>query len=85
MEVYDILHGNIIIDDLAKRIIETDEFQRLRYIKQLGCCNYIFPSAVHTRFEHSLGVYHLAKKYDRKAQGGPVQSYRKTQPFHLHT
>lgn len=63
MEVYDIIHGNIIIDPLAKRIIDTEEFQRLRNIKQLGCCNYIFPSATHTRFEHSLGVYHLAKRY----------------------
>ena len=63
MEIYDFIHGNIIIDDLAKRIINTEEFQRLRSIKQLGCCNYVFPSAVHTRFEHSLGVYHLAKKY----------------------
>tara|TARA_B100001094_G_scaffold333003_1_gene407832 strand:+ start:4264 stop:5448 length:1185 start_codon:yes stop_codon:yes gene_type:complete len=63
MEVYDIIHGYINIDPLAKRIIETEEFQRLREIKQLGCCNQVFPSAIHTRFEHSLGVYHLAKKY----------------------
>tara|TARA_Y100000389_G_C17454670_1_gene517275 strand:- start:1303 stop:2631 length:1329 start_codon:yes stop_codon:yes gene_type:complete len=63
MDIYDIIHGNINIDPLAKRIIDTDEFQRLRNIKQLGCCNYVFPSATHTRFEHSLGVYHLAKKY----------------------
>jgi len=63
MEVYDIIHGNITIDPLAKRIIDTEEFQRLRNIKQLGCCNYVFPSASHTRFEHSIGVYHLACKY----------------------
>ncbi len=63
MEVYDIIHGNISIDPLAKRIIDTEEFQRLRNIKQLGCCNYVFPSASHTRFEHSIGVYHLACKY----------------------
>tara|TARA_Y100000996_G_scaffold415403_1_gene409872 strand:- start:2304 stop:3467 length:1164 start_codon:yes stop_codon:yes gene_type:complete len=63
MEVYDIIHGNISIDPLAKRIIDTEEFQRLRSIKQLGCCNYVFPSASHTRFEHSIGVYHLACKY----------------------
>ena len=63
MEIYDIIHGNIIIDPLAKRIIDTEEFQRLRNIKQLGCCNYIFPSATHTRFEHSIGVYYLAKKF----------------------
>jgi HD superfamily phosphohydrolase len=63
MEIYDIIHGNIKICPIAKRIIDTDEFQRLRNIKQLGCCNYIFPSATHTRFEHSIGVYYLAGKY----------------------
>lgn len=61
--IYDIVHGNITIDIWAKRIIDTEEFQRLRNIKQLGCCNYVFPSATHTRFEHSIGVYHLAKIY----------------------
>jgi len=61
--IYDIVHGNINIDKWAKRIIDTEEFQRLRSIKQLGCCNYVFPSATHTRFEHSIGVYHLAKIY----------------------
>ena len=63
MEIYDIIHGNIVIDPLAKRIIDTEEFQRLRNIKQLGCCNFVFPGTVHTRFEHSIGVYYLAKKY----------------------
>ena len=63
MEIYDIIHGNIVIEELAQKIIDTEEFQRLRNIKQLGCCNFVFPGAVHTRFEHSIGVYHLAKKY----------------------
>ena len=63
MEIYDPIHGDIIIDPLAKRIIDTEEFQRLRYIKQLGCCYHVFPGACHNRFEHSLGVYHLAKEY----------------------
>lgn len=63
MEIYDIIHGTINIDLSTCKIIDTVEFQRLRNIKQLGCCNYVFPSATHTRFEHSLGVYHLACKY----------------------
>lgn len=63
MEVYDIIHGSIQICPLAKKIIDTFEFQRLRNIKQLGCCNYVFPSSTHTRFEHSIGVYYLARKY----------------------
>jgi len=63
MEIFDIIHGNIEVCDMGKKIIDTTEFQRLRKIKQLGCCYLVFPSAVHTRFEHSVGVYHLAKEY----------------------
>ena len=63
MEIYDNIHGSIQLCPTAKCIIDTPEFQRLRKIKQLGCCYLVFPSAVHTRFEHSIGVYHLAKEY----------------------
>jgi len=63
IDIFDPLHGSIEIDPTAKRIIDTPEFQRLRNIKQLGCCYYVFPGACHNRFEHSLGVYHLAKEY----------------------
>ena len=61
--LYDIIHGNISLCETSKKIIDTIEFQRLREIKQLGCCYLVFPCAVHTRFEHSIGVYHLAKQY----------------------
>tara|TARA_Y100000389_G_scaffold190142_1_gene214676 strand:+ start:415 stop:1611 length:1197 start_codon:yes stop_codon:yes gene_type:complete len=63
MELYDPIHGLITVSPLAKKIIDTEEFQRLRNIKQLGCCYYVFPGASHNRFEHSIGVYHLANKY----------------------
>lgn len=53
------IHGFIRVSSVALKIIDTSEFQRMRNIKQLACCNYVFPSATHTRFEHSLGVYHL--------------------------
>ena len=58
--IFDIIHGFIEVDDLTLSIIDTPEFQRLRQIKQLGAIHYVFPSANHTRFEHSLGVYYLA-------------------------
>lgn len=43
-------------------IVHTSPFQKLAGIKQLGPTYLIYPGATHTRFNHSLGVYHLAKR-----------------------
>ncbi|XP_040186533.1 deoxynucleoside triphosphate triphosphohydrolase SAMHD1 [Rana temporaria] len=61
MKVFnDPIHGHIEMHPLLVRIIDTPQFQRLRYIKQLGGCYYVFAGASHNRFEHSIGVGHLA-------------------------
>lgn len=57
--IKDNLYGFIEITPLALKIIDSKEFQRLRFIKQLGISHYVFPSAHHSRFEHSIGVYNL--------------------------
>ena len=59
--IYDPIHGFIKITPLMQKIIDTSEFQRLRDLKQLGATYYVYPSATHTRFEHSIGVSHLAE------------------------
>ena len=64
--VKDILYGFIEITPLALKIIDTLEFQRLRFIKQLGLTYFVYPSAQHTRFEHSIGVYHLTNTFLKK-------------------
>lgn len=61
-EIFDQIHGYIKITKLAQIFIHTVQFQRLRYLHQLGTCHYVFPSATHTRFEHSVGTYFLAGK-----------------------
>ncbi|XP_042563449.1 deoxynucleoside triphosphate triphosphohydrolase SAMHD1-like [Clupea harengus] len=63
MKVFnDPIHGHIEMHPLLVHIIDTPQFQRLRYIKQLGGAYLVFPGASHTRFEHSLGVGYLAGK-----------------------
>ena len=56
------VHGDIEISDTAITIIDTWEFQRLRQINQTGLAKFVFPGAVTTRFEHSLGTYYLTGK-----------------------
>ncbi|XP_047673908.1 deoxynucleoside triphosphate triphosphohydrolase SAMHD1-like isoform X2 [Tachysurus fulvidraco] len=56
----DSVHGHIRLHPLLVKIIDTPEFQRLRKIKQLGGGYFVFPGASHNRFEHSIGVAHLA-------------------------
>lgn len=58
--INDPVHGFISIpSDLALRLIEHPYFQRLRNIKQLGLSHIVYPGAVHTRFQHTLGAMHL--------------------------
>ena len=55
----DVIHGMITTTVISQLIIDSKIFNRLRYLKQLGCMHFVFPSANHTRFEHSLGTYYL--------------------------
>ena len=58
--IFDPIHGYIRLCQKSIKIISTPEFQRLRDIKQVGPCYHVFPGASHNRFEHSIGVSHLA-------------------------
>lgn len=60
-QIKDPVYGYIDIDDFYIPLIDTAEFQRLRNIRQTGY-QALYPSALHNRFVHSIGVYHLGKK-----------------------
>lgn len=56
------IHGYVHFEDELMQIINTEEFQRLKNIRQLAAVHHVYPCATHTRFEHSIGVAHLAEK-----------------------
>ena len=60
--IRDPLWNNVRVDALAMELIDTPPFQRLRYVRQLGWVYLVYPGATHTRFEHAVGAYHLARR-----------------------
>jgi HD superfamily phosphohydrolase len=76
--IRDPLWSTIRLDPTAVRIVDTAEFQRLRYIRQLGLAHLVYPGATHTRFDHALGVYHLTRtalRHLRERGGVPPEAW----------
>ncbi|CAN7985710.1 unnamed protein product, partial [Ixodes hexagonus] len=59
---WDPVHGQVSLHPVSVAIVDTPEFQRLRDIRQMGVAHYLYHGATHTRFEHSLGTAHLARR-----------------------
>lgn len=72
--IKDPLYGYIEIEDKYIVLIDSAEFQRLRNIRQTGYAS-LYPSALHNRFVHSLGVFHLGKKAFRHFRENISQQY----------
>lgn len=70
MEIRDVIHGTIEVSPLEERIIDSNFFQRLRNIKQLGFAENSYPGATHNRYIHSLGAMHLGGVAFRAAMRG---------------
>ncbi len=62
LDIVDPIHDFIRVYDHELKIIDTPIFQRLRRIRQLSGAHLTYPAAQHTRFEHSLGVMHIASQ-----------------------
>lgn len=59
--VFDRIHGDIVLSSFLTHFLDLPQVQRLAHIKQLGGCSFVYPSATHTRLEHSIGVCHLSR------------------------
>eukprot|EP00904_Undaria_pinnatifida_P007451 jgi/Undpi1/3836/HiC_scaffold_16.g07205.m1 len=59
----DTLYGSLALEPVILRLMDTPQFQRLHGLKQLGTSDYVYRSCTHTRFEHSVGVAHLAQRF----------------------
>ena len=57
--VADAVHGTIGLSDLEVQVMNTQVFQRLRNVKQLGLADYVFPGASYSRLSHSLCACHV--------------------------
>ncbi|KAJ7618503.1 hypothetical protein FB45DRAFT_931795 [Roridomyces roridus] len=64
--IKDQIHDYMPFSPRLCQFIDTQVFQRLRYVKQLGTSFYVWPGATHNRFEHCLGVAHLARKMAKR-------------------
>ncbi len=64
--IRDSIHKDIYVNEDELKVIDSEEFQRLRNIKQTGLTYLVYPSANHTRFEHSLGTMFIASKIAEK-------------------
>lgn len=64
----DRVYEHITLPPLIVAAVDTPAFQRLRGLHQLGASSYLYPGAVHTRFEHSIGVAHMARLLLRNIQ-----------------
>jgi uncharacterized protein len=72
--VRDPLWNNIRLEPDALAVVDTPAVQRLRYVRQLGHAFLVYPGATHSRFEHALGAYHLARRVlDHLADAGDAR------------
>ena len=77
--VRDAVHGDIELEPLEVELIDTPEFQRLRGIKQLGTASLVYPSATHTRFEHSMGTSWMAlRMIEAMRRSAPISAEEAT-------
>ncbi len=75
--IFDPIYGYVELDEVEFKLVNSPLFQRLHWIKQLGPLNTIFPSAQHSRFSHSIGVFHIMTKMINKLREKSTDDQKK--------
>jgi len=66
--IHDGIHGSMKLSGIILDLVKTPEFQRLRSIRQLGLAYLVYPGANHSRFEHSLGAWNVARRLSQEVE-----------------
>jgi len=79
--IRDRVWGSVTLPPLLVAVLDTPEFQRLRTVTQLATLQYVYPGATYNRFEHSIGVAHLAGVFIRHLRAVQLKSPAKAPCF----
>jgi len=66
--------GDVSLTYLERDLVDTPQYQRLREIKQLGSAYLVYPTALHTRFDHGLGALYMANEFIWNITKNPLSS-----------
>jgi HD superfamily phosphohydrolase len=61
-EINDALWGTVLLAEAEVAVLDSPLLQRLRFLRQMGTAHWVYPGAVHTRFEHAIGALHQTQK-----------------------
>ncbi|WP_431273195.1 phosphoribosyltransferase-like protein [Variovorax ureilyticus] len=61
-EINDALWGTVLLSPAEVAVLDSPLLQRLRFLRQMGVAHWVYPGAVHTRFEHAIGALHQTKQ-----------------------
>ena len=84
-EIRDPIHGFIVLSQQEVNLINTRAFQRLRRIRQLAMAFLVYPGTLHTRFDHSIGVMHIAGRICDRLKRTSMQSANRFGLLHYFT
>jgi deoxynucleoside triphosphate triphosphohydrolase SAMHD1 len=78
MAIKDSVWGMVDIDPAIRALLDCPIVQRLRQIRQLGLSNLVYPTAEHSRFSHTIGMYAVVNRFVQESQlhqPGPNQQF----------